>query len=514
MMLIAVTAVGQEFPGQESINRAAEALTRVQPDLSLSLVERAWQQLRDAGPLHPGYRDGVNAVARALGTLGRPMRAETLYEQAIAAAHDFQKLERDLRIMQAEFLRSRGKQVAAELLWERLMPTQRAAESILLASLKKELGKLAEAEALYRRAIEQPATEMGEWLLPTSHTDLEIFDAENAFADFLDGIGRVEDAKQVRPPKPVAVESKTGPVEPDRKTEPDSKMEEPSFLRGPIVTYQSLSFAEVLLFSPPEPDKIGPAIERGDFDGALPHVLAKLSAVSGSGPLGTDFAEIASRFGEADRTADLRLILERYLAASERVHGSGSAQNIKVMKECIERLALAGLPDEARHLLYRVESDTLLHAGAQSPEMEDVLAGHAHILDAEGKTEDAAKKYREWLDLRIALHGTTSASVVEAHRRIAEFHADAANHDEARSEWIAAVEASRTLWAAYGTAHAELVSAAAEYFKSCGDKELAERFESEARRATPESSGSQHLSRAVIPGSAHDAAAGVRAAAA
>jgi hypothetical protein len=502
MMLIAVTAAGQELPWTQTLERSNEASAKAQPDLAVSLVECAWQQVREAGPSHPAYRWGVNSVTQTFLLLGRPMRAETLYDQAIAAAQDRPALNRDLQIMQAEFLRGRGKEVAAEAVWEKLLPTKRAAESISLASLKDDLGKLSEAEGLYLLAIRQPATKQSQWLVPNWNHSMDLFDAPKAFAEFLGSIGRFEEAERVLPPEPAPVQQ-------------DSEQKQPSRL----VHHDALTLSEVDLAVLTDnleaaPNKIWPAIDGGDFDGARAHVLAALDSTSELELQTTNFIEMSERFRRVGRTADVRLILDRYLGAYERLHGSESAEHIEAMKQSIEQFALTGLVDDARRLLYGVESNALLHAGSQSPEFEDVLERQAQALGTEWKTERALKKYYEWLDLRIVLHGATSSSVVAAHRTIAEFHALAGKHDDARTEWLAATEISRSLFAGYGATHAELLNAAAEYFRSRGDKELAERFEAEARRATQTSPNPQHLARAIISGGAHHAAAGVRAAAA
>src|SRR5262249_258728 len=126
LLLMAVAASAQDPPWARSFVASSEASDKGHPDLPISMVERAWQTIRDAGPDHPMYGHGVWAGAERFEMLGRPARGETILEQAIAAAHALPKLERELRIVQAEYLRARGKEVAAEAAWEALQPLKGA----------------------------------------------------------------------------------------------------------------------------------------------------------------------------------------------------------------------------------------------------------------------------------------------------------------------------------------------------------------------------------------------------
>src|SRR5262249_59810085 len=103
---------------------------------------------------------------------------------------------------------------------------------------------------------------------------------------------------------------------------------------------------------------------------------------------------------EAGGKSDVRMVLDRHLAAIERVHGSGGVEHMQTISMAIPELAQAGFTDDARRLLHRLESNALLHAGTQSPEMAEVLELRAQVLSAEGKNDDALKGYREWLRLR------------------------------------------------------------------------------------------------------------------
>jgi hypothetical protein len=65
---------------------------------------------------------------------------------------------------------------------------------------------------------------------------------------------------------------------------------------------------------------------------------------------------------------------------------------------------------------------------------------------------------------------------------MAEFHAKLGHHAEARTEWLAAVETSRTLYDGFGEQHARLLRDVAAYLKSHGDTELAAQLDGEANQ--------------------------------
>jgi hypothetical protein len=54
--------------------------------------------------------------------------------------------------------------------------------------------------------------------------------------------------------------------------------------------------------------------------------------------------------------------------------------------------------------------------------------------------------------------------------------------DAAKAEWLAAIEVSRALYDGLGVAHADLLTAASEYFRSLGEKELTMKLEAEVTR--------------------------------
>jgi hypothetical protein len=114
-MVVVSGAVAQEkLPWQEEFERAQSDSPEGPPDRVLLWTERAWQLLREAGPTHSRYREAVGMVVRFFESQGRNLRAENVYEQALAAAHGSPELQRELRIMQASFLDQRGKALAAE----------------------------------------------------------------------------------------------------------------------------------------------------------------------------------------------------------------------------------------------------------------------------------------------------------------------------------------------------------------------------------------------------------------
>jgi tetratricopeptide (TPR) repeat protein len=499
-------------------------------DLALSLAERAWQMIRDAGPRHPGYRDGVVEAAMAFTRIGRYLRVETIYDQAVAAAHDLPDLERGLRILQAEQLELHGKRLKAEAAWEGLVSADEArshptkaysAELISLAWVKRSLGKRDEAERLYRKALGQPVIARQDW--PASLTQgctgpgdpKRLLDPVEALASFLEESGRIDEADQVlrseraeehlryrvrllagaekweqaiaaqREFMSLSTESANGEAnqaeldellkKAGRRQEPVSQ-ETQDRATGVAEADIAAADAEVSIGS-----RLRAAVERGDLDTAYRIILA--ATTDSDLVLENEALFISDQLRTAGRTLEMRSVLERVLLMVERSQGTNTPSFLFRLAQIIRQYTDAALTDAARRLLYRLEAAVAVNAGAQSADMEEVLQLRGELLDVEGKGEDARNLFRQWLDLSASLHGATSAELVEAHRSLAEHHAKLGRTEDARAEWMAAIEISRVLYAAYGKDHAELLSSAAAYFKAHADTALGASLDTEARRA-------------------------------
>jgi tetratricopeptide (TPR) repeat protein len=221
-------------------------------------------------------------------------------------------------------------------------------------------------------------------------------------------------------------------------------------------------------------------LERGDLDRARDLVVAALD----SDPLEIQGMEldVAGRMAAAGRKSDVRAILERSQAVVERSAVSDSPPVLRVLIASIRESTNVGLKDDARRLLYRLETTAVMHSGAQSPEMEPVCELRGKLLDAEGRHDEAVNEFRTWLNLSAGLHGPISREAVDVHHGLAEQHARMGRTDAAKAEWLAAIEVSRALYDGLGVAHADLLTAASEYFRSLGEKELTMKLEAEVTR--------------------------------
>jgi tetratricopeptide (TPR) repeat protein len=505
-MVVVARARAQEPPWAEVLKLSQAAAEEGHVDRALSLAERAWQLVREAGPAHPAYRDAVRDMSMAFEETGRHLRADAIYEQAIAAAHDLSDLQRELQIMHAALLELRQKQVGAEAVWDNVVAREEmqpvrskaySAELISLASLKAAMGKHDEAERLYRRAWQQPAISRKDWPLSlaggcTGPGDRKnVLDPTVALANFLAARGRMDEAdevlrsdksdahlqrridllaKQAKWEQAIALQRELAAL----PSQSDSTEMNRIRLRSLLLSSGQLVDAEpseeqlpttdvlrvdgaVLEFGLDEPDKLREALERGDLEGSRSLVLAALDEEP---QLAMQAVDVASRLGAAGKHPEMRSVLERFMLTAERLHGSDMPTVLYAMTHSIREYTKAGLMDDARRLLYRLESATLMNAGAQSPEMEEVLQLRAGLLDAEGQDKEGANMFGQWLGLSESLHGAISAEMVAAHRMLAEHYAELKRHAEARAEWLAAIGVSRALYGDYGEEHRELLAAA------------------------------------------------------
>jgi hypothetical protein len=163
--------------------------------------------------------------------------------------------------------------------------------------------------------------------------------------------------------------------------------------------------------------------------------------------------------------------------------GNGGRETCEAIRDCAREFASAGMAADARLMLERVEPAVLLSAGAQSPEMEDLLEIRAEILSREGSSGQSTKALREWLDLGVLLHGASSRKAAEAHMSIARHYAELGRRPEAHTSWLDAIKISRTASAGYGAEHAQVMSAASDYFAAQREFDLALACNGEALHA-------------------------------
>ena len=129
-----------------------------------SLAERGWAAVRGAGPTHPGFLDGVYTADRIFRVLGRHLRAESVYAEAIKASEGsaLAEVRAQLNFMFAYDLIGQRENVKAEsILRSALSAEERSGRKTalhvaFLQSLAfdcEQEGDLSEAENLYKSTL-------------------------------------------------------------------------------------------------------------------------------------------------------------------------------------------------------------------------------------------------------------------------------------------------------------------------------------------------------------------------
>jgi tetratricopeptide (TPR) repeat protein len=438
---------------------------------------------------------------------------------------------RELKALYASYLEKRGYEVAAESVWERVLADEEAgarrseiysAEVVSLALLKERLGKHEDAERLYRLALRQEPTPLSTWPVPTSsgYPSLEreyLSDARLALADYLMDWQRSNEAEDVlREGKGIQyLERRVAMLENQQDWNQAIALQRMLIAESPEPRDAYQDRLQDLLVKAgrlPQPDgefnrlevfsrvQRPPAIQflsvECELENDRSSFLQLLDEDSGTAFAGGRLTELTDRLRSAGRTQDVPPMLQRYVLAAERIYGIFSPRTMEVLATAVREYTSSSMTDEARILLDRLHTSAMMNAGTQSPEMETVLQLRAELLHVEGKPEAASSAYREWLDLVASLHGSSSGNAARAHGTLAETFTRMEKLADARSEWLAAIEISRALGPHFSEERPELLAAAAAFFRSHGEPELAASFDVETRK----SGDSRHRMRSISHG--------------
>src|SRR6185312_2931615 len=96
-----VSPLNTIVPGAAYFMQADQELAKNSRANVLPQIQQGWTALRAAGPVDPGFVQGVSTAARLFRTLGRDLDAESVYDQAILSCDTPQSatLRRLLRYM-------------------------------------------------------------------------------------------------------------------------------------------------------------------------------------------------------------------------------------------------------------------------------------------------------------------------------------------------------------------------------------------------------------------------------
>jgi hypothetical protein len=134
-------------------------------------TEKGWAALIAAGPVSPGFPDGVYEASGIFATLGHTLRAEAVYTEAetLCAAPDLEVLRRRLEYIHADYLIRYSEYVKAEAILRASLATEsRVAQKDplyvsfvqTLAFIRVQQRDLDGAEDLYRSVIGYPAPDL------------------------------------------------------------------------------------------------------------------------------------------------------------------------------------------------------------------------------------------------------------------------------------------------------------------------------------------------------------------
>jgi hypothetical protein len=161
---LAHTQAGSRNAGSGYFAEADKILTSTANSSAIGLVEKGWTAVRTAGPLGPGFLDGVYTAARLFHVHGWDGRAESVYAESILAcdAVALQPTRLRLRYMFAQDLIRQKEYVKADgVLRLALQAEESSGEKSglyvaflqSLAFVREQEGDLEDAERLYRATL-------------------------------------------------------------------------------------------------------------------------------------------------------------------------------------------------------------------------------------------------------------------------------------------------------------------------------------------------------------------------
>jgi hypothetical protein len=167
MMLVpalAHTQAGFRNAGSEYFVEADKVLSSNANSSAIGLVEKGWTAVRSAGPLDPGFLDGVYTAARLFHVHGWDLRAESVYAESILACDGAALRPTRLRLIYMyaqDLIRQREYVKADSVLRSALRGEESSGEKSglyvaflqSLAFVREQEGDLEDAERLYRSTL-------------------------------------------------------------------------------------------------------------------------------------------------------------------------------------------------------------------------------------------------------------------------------------------------------------------------------------------------------------------------
>lgn len=169
MMLVpalAQTQAGSRNAGSEYFLEADKILSSNANSSAIGLVEKGWTAVRSAGPLGPGFLDGVYAAARLYHVHGWDLRAESVYANSILACDGAALRPTRLRLtymFAQDLIRQKEYVKADSVLRSALRGEESSGEKSglyvaflqSLAFVREQEGDLEDAERLYRSTLKR-----------------------------------------------------------------------------------------------------------------------------------------------------------------------------------------------------------------------------------------------------------------------------------------------------------------------------------------------------------------------
>lgn len=157
--------------GSKYFDEADRILTNNSNANVTALAEKGWAAVRTAGPADPSFLEGVYTAARIFGVLGRELRVESVYAEAMTACEGpaLEVMRAQLRLMLAHDLIGQRENVKAEAILRSALPTEDrlSHKDVLyvafvqsLAFIREQEGELDEAESLYKTTLGYAAPDL------------------------------------------------------------------------------------------------------------------------------------------------------------------------------------------------------------------------------------------------------------------------------------------------------------------------------------------------------------------
>jgi tetratricopeptide (TPR) repeat protein len=157
--------------GSKYFDEADRILTNNSNANITALAEQGWAAVRTAGPVDPSFLEGVYTAARIFGVLGRELRVESVYAEAMTACEGpaLEVMRARLRLMLAHELIGQRENVKAEgILRSALSKEERLSHKGVLyvafvqslAFVREQEGDLDEAESLYKTTLGYAAPDL------------------------------------------------------------------------------------------------------------------------------------------------------------------------------------------------------------------------------------------------------------------------------------------------------------------------------------------------------------------